>query len=173
MNYRKPSLIDSAAGKLATKGIINSMNKKQEIQQALTTAMKAQDEDTKRTLRLVMSAIKMAEVEINGELDDSRILAILQKEVKTREDIIAESKQANRTDLVEAAEKEMAILNNFLPQQMDPAELKTLAKSVITELGATSLRDMGEVMKQLMPKLEGRASGSDASKVVREILQNP
>jgi len=149
------------------------MNKKQEIQQALTTAMKAQDEDTKRTLRLVMSAIKMAEVEINGELDDSRILAILQKEVKTREDIIAESKQANRIDLVEAAEKEMAILNKFLPQQMDPAELKTLAKSVITELGATSLRDMGEVMKQLMPKLEGRASGSDASKAVREILQNP
>ena len=148
------------------------MNKKQEIQQALTTAMKARDEDTKRTLRLVMSAIKLAEVEAGGELDDSRILAILQKEVKTREDIIAESKQANRTDLVQAAEKEMAILNKFLPQQMDPDELKALAQSVITELGASGMRDMGEVMKQLMPKLEGRASGSDASKVVREILQN-
>ena len=148
------------------------MNKKQEIQQALTAAMKAKDEDTKRTLRLVMSAIKMAEVEANSELDDSRILAILQKEVKTREDIIAESKQANRADLVEAAEKEMAILNNFLPQQMDPAELKALAQGVIAELGATTMRDMGEVMKHLVPKLEGRASGSDASKAVREILQN-
>lgn len=148
------------------------MNKKQEIQQALTAAMKTRDEDTKRTLRLVMSAIKLAEVEAGGELDDNRVLAILQKEVKTREDIIAESKQANRTDLVQAAEKEMAILNKFLPQQMDPEELKALAQSVITELGASSMRDMGEVMKQLMPKLEGRASGSDASKVVREILQN-
>ncbi|QRN83781.1 GatB/YqeY domain-containing protein [Chloroflexota bacterium] len=147
------------------------MNMKQEIQQALTAAMKARDEDTKRTLRLVMSAIKMAEVEAKGDLDDNRILGILQKEVKTREDIITESKQADRADLVEAAEKEMAILNQFLPQQMNPAELKALAQGVITELGASSVRDMGEVMKQLMPKLEGRASGSDASKAVREILQ--
>lgn len=147
------------------------MNKKQEIQQALTAAMKARDEDTKRTLRLVMSAIKLAEVEANGELDENRILGILQKEVKTREDIIAESKQANRDDLADAAEKEMAILNQFLPQQMDPAELKALAQCVITEIGASSVREMGEVMKQLMPKLEGRASGSDASKAVREILQ--
>lgn len=148
------------------------MNKKQEIQQALTAAMKARDEDTKRTLRLVMSAIKMAEVEAGGELDDSRVLAILQKEVKTREDIIAESRQANRADLVEAAEKEMAILNTFLPQQMDQDELKAMAQSVIAEIGASGLRDMGEVMKHLMPKLEGRASGSDASKAVREILQS-
>ena len=147
------------------------MNIKQEIQDALTAAMKARDEDTKRTLRLVMSAIKMAEVEAGGDLDDSRILSILQKEVKTREDIIAESKHANRADLVEAAEKEMAILNKFLPQQMDQDELKALAQAVITELGASNMRDMGEVMKHLLPKLEGRASGSDASKVVREILQ--
>ena len=147
------------------------MNMKQEIQDALTAAMKARDEDTKRTLRLVMSAIKMAEVEAGGDLDDSRILSILQKEVKTREDIIAESKHANRADLVEAAEKEMAILNKFLPQQMDQDELKALAQAVITELGASNMRDMGEVMKHLLPKLEGRASGSDASKVVREILQ--
>lgn len=148
------------------------MNKKQEIQQALTAAMKTRDEDTKRTLRLVMSAIKLAEVEAVEELDESRILAILQKEVKTREDTIAESKQANREDLVLAAEKEIAILNKFLPQQMDPEELKTLAQTVVNELGATGMRDMGNVMKHLIPKLEGRASGSDASKMVREILQN-
>ena len=148
------------------------MNKKQEIQKALTTAMKARDEDTKRTLRLVMSAIKLAEVDEGGELDDNRVLSILQKEVKTREDIITESEQADRPDLVEAAKKEMAILNAFLPKQMDPAELKALAQEVITEVGATGMRDMGEVMKHLMPKLQGQASGSDASKAVREILQN-
>lgn len=134
--------------------------------------MKARDEDTKRTLRLVMSAIKLAEVEEGGELDDNRVLSILQKEVKTREDIIAESEQASRPDLVEAAQKEMDILNAFLPKQMDAAELKALAQEVITEVGATSMRDMGEVMKHLMPKLQGQASGSDASKAVREILQN-
>lgn len=134
--------------------------------------MKARDEDTKRTLRLVMSAIKLAEVDEGGELDDNRVLSLLQKEVKTREDIITESEQANRPDLVEAAQKEMGILNAFLPKQMDPAELKALAQEVITEVGATGMRDMGEVMKHLMPKLQGQASGSDASKAVREILQN-
>ncbi len=148
------------------------MNKKQEIQQALTAAMKARDEDTKRTLRLVMSAIKLAEVESGGELEEDRVLSILQKEVKTREDIIAESEKAKRPDLVEAAKKEMDILNTFLPRQMDAAELKALAQEAITEAGASSIRDMGEVMKVLMPKLQGRAAGSDASKAVRELLQN-
>jgi hypothetical protein len=148
------------------------MNKKQEIQQALTAAMKARDEDTKRTLRLVMSSIKLAEVEEGGELDDSRVLGILQKEVKTREDSIEEAKTAGRDDLVQAADREIDILNRFLPQQMDHDELKSLAKSVIDETGASSMRDMGEVMKYLMPKLEGRASGQDASKVVRELLQS-
>jgi uncharacterized protein YqeY len=147
------------------------MNKKQEIQQALTAAMKARDEDTKRTLRLVISSIKLAEVETGGDLDDERILGIFQKEIKTREDTIKESKKANREDLVKAAEAEMAILDRFLPQQMTSDELKALAQEVINEVGATGMRDMGMVMKQLIPKLQRRASGSDASKAVREILQ--
>ncbi len=148
------------------------MNKKQEIQKALTAAMKAKDEDTKRTLRLVMSMIKLAEVEEGDEIDESRILSILQKEVKTREDSIEEAKQAGREDLIKAAEREIQILNQFLPKQMTGDELRNLAKEVIVETGAESMRDMGQVMKQLMPKLEGRASGQDASRVVRELLQN-
>ena len=147
------------------------MNKKQEIQQALTAAMKARDEDTKRTLRLVMSAVKLAEVEAGEELDDARILGILQKEVKTREDMIEEAQKANRDDLIQAAQRELDILGKFLPQQMSLDELKTLAKSVIEEVGAAEMRDMGKVMNLLMPKLEGRASGQDASKAVRELLQ--
>ena len=134
--------------------------------------MKARDEDTKRTLRLVMSSIKLAEVEERGEIDDTRVLSILQKEVKTREDSMQEAKQANRQDLIDAAEKEISILNQFLPKQMDQEELAALAREVVKETGAESMRDMGQVMKNLMPKLEGRASGQDASKIVREILQN-
>ena len=149
-----------------------SMSKKDEIQKALTAAMKARDEDTKRTLRLVMSAIKLAEVEQGGEIEDSKVLNILQKEVKTREDVIEESKRANREELVKAAEREIKILNQFLPQQMDPEELHQLAKQVIDDLNAANIKDMGEVMKHLMPKLQGRASGQDASKTVRDLLQN-
>ena len=147
-----------------------SMDKKQEIQNALTAAMKARDEDTKRTLRLVMSTIKLAEVEEGGTVDDSRVLSLLQKEVKTREDAIEEARQANREDLIETANREIAILNEFLPKQMSEDELKQLAKDVIKETNATSMRDMGKVMQQLMPRLEGRASGQEASKVVRELL---
>jgi uncharacterized protein YqeY len=147
------------------------MKLKNEIQTALTAAMKARDEDTKRTLRLVMSSIKLSEVEDRGELDDSRILSILQKEVKTREDSIQEARQAGREDLVKAAEREIEILNQFLPKQMAADELSVLAKQVIEETGATSIKDMGTVMKNLMPKLEGRASGQDASKIVRDLLQ--
>jgi uncharacterized protein YqeY len=147
------------------------MKLKNEIQTALTAAMKARDEDTKRTLRLVMSSIKLSEVEDRGELDDSRILSILQKEVKTREDSIQEARQAGREDLVKAAEREIEILNQFLPKQMAADELRVLARQVIEETGATSITDMGTVMKNLMPKLEGRASGQDASKIVRDLLQ--
>jgi len=134
--------------------------------------MKARDEDTKRTLRLVMSSIKLAEVEEGGEIDDSRILSLLQKEVKTREDAIEEAQKANRDDLIKTAEKEITILNEFLPKQMSEKELKDLAQKVIEEASAASMRDMGQVMKELIPRLEGRASGQEASKVVRDLLQN-
>jgi uncharacterized protein len=153
------------------KGIMDSMNKKQEIQEALTTAMKARDDATKRTLRLVMSAIKMAEVEEGGEIEDARILRILQKEVKTREDSIEEAQNAARDDLVAAAREEKEILNQFLPQQLSHDELTQLAKATIEETGAESMRDMGRVMNELMPKLNGRASGQEASQVVRQLLQ--
>lgn len=147
------------------------MKMKQNIQNELTAAMKARDEDTKRTLRLVMSAIKLVEVEKRTEIDDNRVLSILQKEVKTRQDAIEEAQRANRADLIEAAEKEIIILQQFLPQQMSDDEINNMVKGIVDETGATGLQDMGEVMKNLMPKLAGRASGQQASKIVRDYLQ--
>lgn len=147
------------------------MNKKQEIQQSLTAAMKSRDEATKRALRLVLSSIKLAEVETGKELDDERILGILQKEIKTRDDSIEEAQQAHREDLVQQAQIEKKILNRFLPEQMDVEELNNLAAEIIQNTGAKSMADMGKVMKELLQKLEGRASAQDASKIVRERLQ--
>ena len=147
------------------------MTLKNDIQNSLTAAMKARDEDRKRTLRLVIAAIRFAEVEDGKDLDDQRILNILQKEVKTREDTIEEAQSANRQDLVEAAKKEILILQDFLPKQMDTDELTALAQQVIQTIGASSLRDMGAVMKSLLPMLEGRASGQAVSKIVHDLLQ--
>jgi uncharacterized protein YqeY len=147
------------------------MNKKQEIQQSLTAAMKSRDEATKRTLRLVLSSIKLAEVETGKELDDERILGILQKEIKTRDDTIEESQHAHREDLVQQSQIEKKILNRFLPEQMSADELNNLADEIIQNTGAMSIADMGKVMKELLQKLQGRASAQDASKIVRERLQ--
>lgn len=147
------------------------MNKKQELQQALTTAMKSKDEATKRTLRLVLSSIKLAEVESGKEIDDEKILGILQKEIKTRDDSIIEAQHANREDLVQQAQVEKEVLKRFLPEQMDTDELKSLAEQIIQETGANSMADMGKIMKELMQRLQGRASGQETSKVVRELLQ--
>ena len=147
------------------------MNKKQEIQQSLTTAMKSRDEAIKRTLRLVLSSIKLAEVETGKELDDERILGILQKEIKTRDDSIQEAQQAHREDLIQQALIEKKILSRFLPEQMSTEELNDLVHKIIQNTGATSMSDMGKVMKELIQKLQGRASAQDASKVVREQLQ--
>ena len=147
------------------------MNMKNQLQQALTGAMKSRDEDTKRTLRLVLSSIKLAEVDVGKEIDDEKILGILQKEIKTRDDAINEAQQASREDLIRQAQTEKKILNRFLPEQMDLEQLRTLAEQIIQETGASGMTDMGKVMKELMPKLQGRASGQDASKVVRDLLQ--
>lgn len=148
------------------------MKLKETMQIALTKAMKARDEDTKRTLRLVLSSIKLAEVEDGNEIDEQRILSILQKEVKTREDLIEEAKTIDRVDLIEKAKKEIEILSQFLPKQMTENELEQLAREIIDDTGAESIRDMGNIMKKLMPKLAGQASGQDASRIVRKLLQN-
>ena len=148
------------------------MSKKQNMQKALKAAMKARDEDAKRTLRLALASIKLAEVELGAEIDDSRILGILQKEIKTRDDAIEEANQANRDDLIQQAQREKSILNQFLPKQMEEDELRALISGIIEKTGAKGMQDMGTVMKNLMPELQGRASGQEASRVVRELLQN-
>jgi len=148
------------------------MTLKQTLQNTLTKAMKAQDEDTKRTMRLVLSSIKLVEVEEGGEIDESRILSILQKELKTREDIILEAKTVNRVDLINKAKNEMVILSQFLPKQISENDIEQLAQEVIEEIDAKSIKDMGIVMKNLLPKLKGRASGQAASRIVRNLLLN-
>jgi len=88
-----------------------------------------------------------------------------------RQESIEDARRANRPDLEQASREEIAVLQDFLPKQLTPEELETLAKDVIAEVGATSIREMGQVMKVLLPRLEGRAPGDQASQVVRRLLQ--
>lgn len=148
-----------------------TMTTKAQLESALKDAMRAGDDLRKRTIRMALSAIRLAEIDKGAALDDTAVLSILQKEVKSRQESIEEAVRANRPDLVESSRAEIAVLQDFLPKQLTAEELEAVVKQVIAEVGATNLRDMGQVMKVLVPRLEGRASGDQASQVVRRLLQ--
>jgi len=146
------------------------MNAKEQLQNALKDAMRDNDLVGKRTIRMALSAIQLAEVETRKDLDDSAVFAILQKEIKSREESIQDAKKAARPDLVDEAQDEIAVLKKFLPEQVSQDELEAIVRETIQEVGASSMREMGEVMKVLIPRLQGRATGSQASEVVRKLL---
>jgi uncharacterized protein YqeY len=147
------------------------MSLKTEIQKALTDAMKNKDEVRKVPLRLVMAAMKEAEIDKQQELEEAEVLRIVQKEAKARMDTIADAVKAERPDLVERAEAELAVLKEFLPEELSHEQIIALVKESIAEVGATSMGDMGNVMKSIMPKIQGRADGGQVSQIVRQLLQ--
>ncbi len=147
------------------------METKSKLETALKEAMKAGDEVKKRTVRMALAAVRQAEVDRQVSLDETAVLGILQKEIKTRKESLEEARTANRPDLVAAAEAEIAVLQAFLPQGLGADELKALAAEAVAEAGAASPADMGKVMKLLMPRVAGRAPGDQVSAAVRELLQ--
>lgn len=147
------------------------MDTKQKLQQALKEAMRQRDDLRKRTLRLALAAIKLAEVEKGGALDEGDLLGVIQKEIKARKETIESAQRAGREDLVATAEAEMAVLREFLPPPLDADALEKLTRETIAAVGAQSMRDMGKVMAALMPKVQGRADGKTVSAVVRRLLQ--
>ena len=134
--------------------------------------MKAGDDLRKRTLRMALAAIRQAEIDGGKPLEESQMQLILQKEIKSRHEAITEAQRAHRPDLETAAKDEIGVLEGFLPRQLAPEELDVLARQAVAETGATSQKDMGQVMKVLMPRLQGRASGDQASQAVRRLLGN-
>jgi uncharacterized protein YqeY len=147
------------------------MDLKSTLQFDLKDAMRHGDETRKSTLRMAITAIKLAEVERGIQMDESAYLAVIQKEIKARREAIADAEKAHRPELISQAEDEIKILQSYLPAPFSPEELEVLAQAAISEVGATSLREMGQVMKILVPKLQGRASNDRASQVVRKLLQ--
>ncbi|MEM5776668.1 MAG: GatB/YqeY domain-containing protein [Anaerolineaceae bacterium] len=146
------------------------MDTKQKLEAALRDAMRSGDELRKRTIRLALAGIKQAEIDGGAALDETRQLAILQKEVKTREESLEGAKTANRPDLMETANAEISVLKEFLPQQLSREELSALALDAISVTGAAKPADMGKVMKELLPKVAGKASSSAVSEVVKALL---
>lgn len=147
------------------------MTIKDELNQAVREAMKAGDARKKTTLRLALAAIKNAEIDKSGPLDETAVMGILQKEVKSCREAIEDATRAGRPELAAEAETEIVILEAFLPKPLSAAELDALVRAVIEETGATSVREMGQVMSVLMPRVAGRAEGRQVSGLVRQLLQ--
>lgn len=149
---------------------MTAMDLKQRLENDLKEAMRARDDVRKRTLRMALAAIKNAEIEKRGILDEASLLAILNKELKSRQETIEEAQRGNREELIPATQAEIAVLKEYLPEPFTPEELEALVREVIAEVGASSPREMGQVMKELMPRLGGRADGRQASQMVRKLL---
>lgn len=146
------------------------MDIKTQLNESVKDAMKSGDEVRKRTLRMVLAAVKQVEVDKRTALDDLAVVALIQKEIKNRREAIEEAKTANRPDLIGENEIEITVLEAFLPKAMPAEELRALVQAAIAETGASAPSDMGKVMKIVMPKVAGRAPNDMISSAVKELL---
>ncbi|MSS19129.1 GatB/YqeY domain-containing protein [Pseudoramibacter porci] len=144
---------------------------KKQLLTDLKAAMKAKDKVRKSTITLIRAAILQEEKDKQiDDLEDSDIEAIISKQYKQRKDSLKEFEKAGRDDLIEQTKAEMAIIEDYLPKQLSPDEIGTIVEDTIQEIGAESMKDMGKVMKAIMPKVKGKADGKVVNQIVREKL---
>ncbi|GAB6877207.1 GatB/YqeY domain-containing protein [Thermaerobacter litoralis] len=148
------------------------MSLKERLEQDMKEAMKAREAGKTRlsVIRMARAAIKNEEIERGHPLSDDEVLQVLAREKRQRQEALEEYRRAGRDDLVQQMEAEIQVLAAYLPEPLSEAELTLLAEEVIAQVGARGPQDMGKVMGQLMPRIRGRAEGSDASRIVRELL---
>jgi hypothetical protein len=146
------------------------MSLKDKLTEDLKQAMRQGDKQRRSTLRLVMAAIKNAEIEKRRELEEGELLAIIAKEAKQRHESIDQFERGGRQDLADREEAELQILLAYLPEQLSREDIEAQARQIIGEVGATSPAQMGQVMRRLMPLMQGKADGKLVSQVVKELL---
>ena len=142
----------------------------QQVSSEVKAAMKARDKVRLGTLRLIMAEFKRVEVDERIELDDARVLAILDKMTKQRRDSLTQYEQAGRADLVQQEAGEIAVIAEFLPAALGEAEIADLVNAAMAETGATGMQDMGRVMAILKPQVQGRADMGEVSRLVKAAL---
>lgn len=146
------------------------MELKQTLLSDLKEAMKSKDSLKVDTLRLIVSEIKNREIDLREEMGDEAITALLTTQIKKRKEAAKMFEQGGRTDLKEKEEKEMAIIQVYLPEQVGEDELKKRIQAVIAETGAQGPKDMGKVMKVVVPEFKGKAEGDQIRNIVTELL---
>jgi len=146
------------------------MSLKAQIHDDVKQAMRSGDKTRLKTLRAITAAIKQREVDERIELDDTQTLAVVEKMIKQRRESASQYHDADRPELAEVEEGEIAILEDYLPEQLSESEIEAMVDQAIADAGATDMSGMGQVMGQLKPKLQGRADMSQVSGLVRSRL---
>ena len=148
------------------------MSLKLQLTDAMKAAMRAKDKPRLGAIRLILSEVKRIEVDERIELDDARMLVLLDKMTKQRRDSIAQYESAGRQELAHIEIAEIAVIQEFLPVALTDAEIAELIQQAIVESGAESMRDMGKVMAVIKPKIQGRADGGAVSNLVKAALNS-
>jgi uncharacterized protein YqeY len=144
---------------------------KEKLMEDLKSSMKSKDTIRKNTITMIRAAIKQKEVDERIELDDQGVIEIISKQLKEKKNVIEDFKKGQRQDLVEQTEKEMEILLEYLPKQLSEDDIREIVMETVKEVNASSMKDMGLVMKSVMPKVKGKADGNTVNKIVKEILE--
>ncbi len=146
------------------------MSLKERIQQDMKDAMRAADKPRLGTIRLMLAAIKQKEIDERKDLDDAEATVVLDRMVKQRRESISQFEKAGRTDLVNQETAELAVIQTYLPEQLSENELNALIDDAMAQTGAASIKDMGKVMAQLKPRLQGRADMGAVSALIKARL---
>lgn len=147
------------------------MSLKEKLTEDFKTSMRNKDTIRKNTITMVRAAIKQREVDERIQLEDEEIIDIISKQLKEKKNAIEDFKKGERQDLVDLTEKEIAILLEYLPEQLTEDEIEKIVRETINEVNAKSMKDIGLVMKSVMPKVKGRTDGNAVNKIVRKILK--
>ena len=147
------------------------MSLKEKLMEDLKNSMKNKDTVRKNVVTMVRASIKQREVDERIELSDEDIIDIISKQVKEKRDVIEDFKKGGREDLVALTNKEIEILLEYLPKQLSEEDVEKIVRETITEIGAKSIKDMGMVMKSVLPKIKGKSDGSLVNKIARKYLE--
>ena len=142
------------------------------INEDMKLAMKAQDKETLNVVRMIKSAIQMAKIELKHELTDEEVIDVVAKQIKMRKDSIVEFSKASRNDLVEQYNKEITILNKYMPEQLSYDEVVKIIDDAFTLINPTSQKQMGLIMKEVNPKVRGKYDMGEVSKLIKDKLSN-
>lgn len=140
------------------------------LNEDMKTAMRAKDKETLSVVRMLKASLQNEQIKLGEELNADQELTILAREMKQSRDSVAEFKKANRQDLVDKTQAEIEIVEKYMPKQLSEDEIKTIVSAAIAKVGASSMKDFGQVMGAVMPETKGKADGNEVNRIVKELL---